>query len=278
MASGASGTTVRTALDGREKRQAHPLRKLWRDERGSVSGGRVRRGCVVGGHRVGAVGRVDRLEPTVFHHGKQDAGVEQLGFADEAVDERLGGGLGLLLHKGDHGDVALDLDVFAQVEALGGRVDAELRDLARLAGLVAGDAPRVAQVDVHGRVDVRLQAPGHVVEAAAEGDAAGAQPAHARHELDALFNLVPGRVVLFRFGVAGRLDRLVARHQRVQRDDLAVAVQNLNGELAGDVGGDGRDVCVRFLFAHHLRKGYCGCVMSERLLLRRKGRGRGRWR
>ena len=80
-----------------------------------------------------------------------------------------------------------------QVQPVCRRLVAQLARLARLARLVAFDLVFVPQVDAGGRVDVRLEAPGHVVEDALEADLARAHPAHAGEVLDALGDLVPRR-------------------------------------------------------------------------------------
>lgn len=204
----------------------------------------------------GAVVGVDRLELAVLHHGLEHAGVEQLGLFDDALDHLPVGGLELRLDEADHGDVGLDLDVLAQVQAVGGGaegLEANLAMLGRLdAGLVAADAVRVAQVNVHGRVDVRLQAPGHVVEAAVELDLAGAQLARAGQELDALLDLVPGAVELVGGGIARRGDWLVAEDERVEGDDFAVGVEDVDGELSRDEARDGRDEGEGLFLTKHL--------------------------
>lgn len=206
--------------------------------------------------RLGEVVGVVGLEPPVLHHGLEHAGIQQLGLFDDALDHLLASGLGLGLDEADHGDVALDLDVLAEVQAVGGGtqlLQANLALLGRLdAGLVAGDAVLVAHVDAERDVDVGLQAPGHVVEAAVEGDLAGADVAHAGDELDALGYLVPGAVVLVGGGIARRGDGLVAEDEGIQGDDLAVGVEDVEGQLTGDEAGDGRDDREGLLLAKHL--------------------------
>lgn len=208
------------------------------------------------GWSVGPVVGVDRLELAVLDHGGENTSVEQLGLFDNSLNHLFAGNLELGLDKGDHGNVALDLNIFPQVQAIGGRAEALEANLAMLrafdARLVAADTITIAQIDVQRRVDVRLQTPRHVVEAAVESDQAGADLAHAGNILDALLNLVPGAVELIGGGGARGGDGLVARHQRVEGDDLAVRVEDVEGELAGDEAGDGRNHRVRLLFAQHV--------------------------
>lgn len=205
--------------------------------------------------RNGAIHGVDCFELAVLHHGLENAGIKELGLFDDALDHLAVGRLELGSHKGDHGDVALELDVFAQVEAVGGGSQASQANLARLwrldAGLVAADAILVAQVNVHGRIDVRLQAPGHVVEAAVELDLAGAHLAHSGDHLDALLDFVPGAVKLVGGGIARRWDGLVAQDKRVERQDFAVRVQNVDGQLSRDEAWDWRHQRKRLFLAKH---------------------------
>lgn len=207
-----------------------------------------------GRHR--AVIGVDRLEFAVLHHGFQDASIEQLGLFDDALDHFLVGGLELGLDKADHGDVGLDLDVFAEIQAIAGGsegLEANLAMLRRLdSGLVAANAVRVAQIDVHGRIDVSLEAPGHVMKAAIELDLARAEPAHAGEDLDALLDLVPGAVKLVGGGIARRRDGLVVENQRVESEDFAVGLEDVNGELSRDEARDGRDEGECLFLAKHI--------------------------
>lgn len=70
-----------------------------------------------------SVGWVVGFEFAVLHHALEDAGVEELGFLDEALDHLLRGGLCFFLDEADHRDVALDLNVLAQVETLWRRAE-----------------------------------------------------------------------------------------------------------------------------------------------------------
>ena len=196
-------------------------------------------------------GRVHSLEPAILNHGLQLAGVEQLGLFQQARDEDGRGLLHALLDIGDHGEVAGDLNVLLQVEAVGGGLAAELAGFGvDLAGLGALDLVLDAQVDAGGGVGVGLQAPGHVVEDALEADLAAAHPAHAGDVLDALVDLVPDGEELVGGGVFGGGDGVVADDERVQLDDLAVRVQHVDGELARDARGEGRDDGVVRLLGH----------------------------
>lgn len=224
---------------------------------GAAVGALGREGRGSGAADAGArpVGGVDCLELAVLDHGLQHAGVEELGLLDDARDHLLAGGLELGAHEAGHGDVAADLDIFTKIQAVDGDAEAGHADLGLVrgldAGLVAVDAVLDADVDVHGGVGVCLQAPGHVVEAAVEGDLAGAHLADAGDELDALGDLVPGGVVLVGGGVAGRLDGLVVEDEGVEGDDLGVGVEDVDGELAGDESRDGGDGRVDLLLAQH---------------------------
>lgn len=204
---------------------------------------------------MGPVVGVDCPELAVLHHCFQNTSVEKLGLLNDALDHLLVGGLELGLDKADHGDVGLDLDVFAQVQAVRGGsegLEANLAMLRRLdSRLVAANAIRVAQIDVEGSVDVSLQAPGHVVEAAVELDPAPAHLANARDDLDALLDLIPGAVKLVGGGITRRRDGLVAEDKRVEGEDFAVGVEDVNGELSRDEARNGRDEGKSLLLAQH---------------------------
>lgn len=204
----------------------------------------------------GTVGRVDGLELPVRDHGLQHARIEQLRLLDDSGHHFLARGLELRLDKVDHGDVTANLDILAQVESVCGYAEPGHTDFGRLgrfdAGLVAVDFVLDPDVDVHGRVGVRLQAPGHIVEAAVEADLAGAHLADAGDVLDALGDFVPCRVVLVGGGIAGRLDRLVVEDEGVEGDYLGVGVEDIDGELAGDEARDGGDGRVDLFLTKHL--------------------------
>ena len=169
--------------------------------------------------RVASVGGVDRLELAILDHSLKNTGIQQLGLLDDAPHHLAAGFLRLRLDKTHNCDVALDLNVLSQVQPIRGRakrLHANLWDLGWLeAGLVASDAVRVSQVDVHRGVYVSLQAPRHVMEAAVELDNRGPHLPEARDDLEALRDLIPGRVVLVGLGVARCRDGLVVDNERV---------------------------------------------------------------
>lgn len=204
---------------------------------------------------MGAVVGVDRPELAVLHHGFQNTSIEQLGLLNDALDHLLVGGLELGLDEADHGDIGLDLDVFAQVQAVRGGskgFEANLSMLRRLdSRLIAANAIRVAQIDVQGSIDVSLEAPGHVVEAAVELDLAPAHLANARDDLNTLLNLIPGAVKLVGGGIARRRNGLVAEDKRVEGDDFAVGVEDVNGELSRDEARNGCDEGKSLFLAQH---------------------------
>ena len=104
------------------------------------------------------------------------------------------------LDEAHHGNVALDFNVISQVQPILWRpqtLQPNLPLLRRLhAWLIALDAIVDPQVNICGSVDVSLEPPGHIVEAAVEGDVAGTHLADTRDPLHALVDLVPGAVVL----------------------------------------------------------------------------------
>lgn len=108
--------------------------------------------------------------------------------------------------------------------------------------------------------------PRHVVEAALETDLAGPQLAHAGQILNPLCDLIPGRVVLVGGSIARGLDRVVLQHQRVQRDDLRMAVEDIDGQLSRDVGGERGYLGIDLLLAQHGdgRESRCRYSVRER--------------
>lgn len=205
---------------------------------------------------LGQIVWIDGLEPAVQHHGLQDAGIEQFCLFHDALHHLPVGGLGLRLDEAGHGDVALELNVFAQIQSVGRGAQGLQSNLAPFGGLdarlVPGDLVPVPQIDVEGGVDVRLQPPGHVVEASVERDFAGAHVADARDQLDFLRDLVPCAVELIRGSVSGGGDRLVVEDEGIEGDDFAVRVEDIEGELARDEAGDGRDDREGLFFAQHV--------------------------
>lgn len=145
-----------------------------------------------------------------------------------------------LLHEARRQDVAAHVDVLAQVQPFpGGSRDAQLDGLARLAGHVAADAPFLLDVEAGGRVDVRLQAAGQVVEAGLVRDVAGQQAAG--QILHAVRQLVPDAVEFVGRRMGRRRAALEVDDQRVQLDHLAVFVEGAHHHLAGDVRRQRRD-------------------------------------
>lgn len=120
------------------------------------------------------VGWVVCGEFTIFHHALEDTGVEKLGFLDEALHHLFGSSLGFLFDEADHGHVALDLNVLAQIQALGWRTKPQLSRLWWLPWLVSANLPFISQVDTGWRICVCLEAPWHIVEASVELDCAAA--------------------------------------------------------------------------------------------------------
>lgn len=90
------------------------------------------------------------------------------------------------------------------------------------------------------------------MEAAVEVDEAGAHLSHARHVLDALGDFVPCAVVFVGGGISWGGDGLVAEDERVEGDDFAVGVEDVDGELAGDEARDGSNNREGFFFPQHV--------------------------
>lgn len=204
---------------------------------------------------VGAVGGIDGRELAILEHGLEDSSIHKLGLLDQTRQHVLARLPHLSFNKRHHGDVALEFDVLTEVQAIFGGAElfeANLDLLWGLAGLVALDAVLVAHVNVHGSINVRLQAPGHIVEASIELNLARAQLTSARDVLNALGDLIPAGIVFIGGGVARCRDGLVLEDEGVDVDNFAVRVEEIDGELARDVARDGRDNGQGFPFAKHL--------------------------
>ena len=92
---------------------------------------------------------------------------------------------------------------------------------------------------------MRLHAPLLVIPAAFEGDAF-LNP----DDGNVLCDLVPLREVVVFFGVLRCGDGVDVADEVVETDYFFVAVEEVEDELARDVGGEGRDFRVRDLFDH----------------------------
>lgn len=119
-------------------------------------------------------------------------------------------------------------------------------------GLVAHDAVLVPHIDTEGDINMRLHAPWHIMETAIECKLSRSYLSQARQILNALCDLVPGAVVLVGGGIARSGDGLVREYERVEGDNFAVGVEEINGELAGDKAGNGRDDGKGFLLFQHV--------------------------
>jgi hypothetical protein len=199
-----------------------------------------------------SVSRIDGLQSAVLHHGRQHAGVEKFGLFDEAINHGLCSRLHLALDERDERDVASDLDIFSEVQSIGWSSNPQLPCLNWLAGLIAAYAPFVPHINSCWSIDVCLKAPRHVVEAAVEANLSGSKSAHARHILDLFRDLVPCRVELVCFRISGGLDRLVVEDERVDSNQFAMAVEDVDTQLAGNVDRDRRDLGVDLFLSQHI--------------------------
>jgi hypothetical protein len=89
------------------------------------------------------------------------------------------------------------------------------------------------------------------MKTALEADLAGPHLSNAGNVLNPLGNLIPRRVVFVGWRISRCFDGMMFEDERVQGDDFGVAVEDINGELAGNVGRDGGDMCVDFFLAQH---------------------------
>ncbi len=170
---------------------------------------------------------------------------------NEAVEHSLGCCLGLSPHERDYSDVSSDLDNLAEVQAVGRGVDAQFARLKWLARLIAGDAPIVTDVGVQWRVNMCVESPGHIAEAASELHYAGFDLASTWKILETFRDLVPGGIVLFDSRIALRGEGLMPKDVRIQGGDLVVAMEHVDSELAGALGRNGCIVDVDFLLSQH---------------------------
>lgn len=69
-----------------------------------------------------------------------------------------------LLHKPRHDEVAAQVDVLADVQSRPWRAESQLQGFRRFSWHVAPNGPLGAGLDAHGRVAMRLQPVGEVVE------------------------------------------------------------------------------------------------------------------
>lgn len=194
---------------------------------------------------VGSISWVECLETSIVKHGLENTRIQQLGLFNHASNHLLARLFGLGLDKTHHCDVALELDILPQVKPFLWRAQTLKSQLWRFrcfhTRLISLDTISVSHVDIHGRVDVSLKTPWHIVEASVKGDFARADLAHAGDILDALSDFIPGAVVFVGGCIARGGDGFMAEDERVESDDFAVGVEDIEGELSGDEAGNGRD-------------------------------------
>ena len=116
--------------------------------------------------------------------------------------------------------------------------------------MVPSDLPLVSQIDSHRSIDMCLQTPRHVMETSIEINLARPQLAHSRHVLNSFIDFIPcGEIFVGRRRLRS-LYRLVPDNERIKLDDFAMTVKHVDGELAGDMGGDRGDVGVNRFLLH----------------------------
>ena len=166
-------------------------------------------------------------------------GLLQLRLDQQPGDEGRAAVLQRLLHEARHEEVAPHLDVQAQVEARDRGANAQLGGLHGLVGQVAAQRPLGLDIQAHGRIDVRLEAGGEVVEAGLEVDLAGD---HAGGQVrDLVGDGVPLAVILLGGGFGRRLDHMPLFMGGVEIDHLEMVVQRGQDGLPGDAGREGGD-------------------------------------
>lgn len=137
-----------------------------------------------------------------------------------------------LLDKTRHDDVTPQINILPQIKPTQRRIQPQLDGLLRLPGQAPADAPAIADVEPHGRVAVRLQALGDVVEGAGVGDLA-------RHDAagqvgDLVREGVPHALLLLGQGVRRRRDGVALDDERVEVDHLEVVVEEVEDGFAGE--------------------------------------------
>ena len=123
--------------------------------------------------------------------------------------------------------------------------------------LITGNAVGVAQVNVHGGVDMSLKTPWHVVKAAVELDDGSPHFPNPRHKRDSFGNFVPCCIIFVCLGILRGRNGLVVEDKRVEVDDLGMRMKNVDGQLSRDEARDRRDDSEGFLLAQH--GGQRGC-------------------
>lgn len=148
-----------------------------------------------------------------------------------------------LLDEARHDDAAPQVDVLADVEARGGRAEAQLGGLRGLSWHGAADGPLGPRFHAHGRVAVRLQAAREVVEGTRvrDGHVARGQLVGER---------VPRAPELLLWRVRRRRDAVPLPDERVQVNHLDVVVEEGDGGLAGEPEGERRDGREEAAFGH----------------------------
>jgi hypothetical protein len=109
-----------------------------------------------------------------------------------------------LFDKAGHDDVALHLDILADVKASGWSADAKLNRLGSLAWDCAANCPLVTNVKTHGSVAMSLDTEGQVVESAGVGDISRHDAA--RQVRDLVSERVPDAATLLGLSVSRRLN------------------------------------------------------------------------
>lgn len=90
------------------------------------------------------------------------------------------------------------------------------------------------------------------MKAAFELDLARTDISRPRYVLYSFLNLVPRRIEFIGWSIPRRFDGDMVEDQRIQVYDLAVVVEQIDGELAGNVGRYRGDLSIDDLLAHHL--------------------------
>lgn len=127
-----------------------------------------------------------------------------------------------LLHKRGHDDIALQINVFSEIEPLERRSQAQLDWLDWLSRKRASKRPLSLDIDAHGCVAVRLQSIWKIVEYRKVRYLARHHPP--RKILDPVRQLVPDAVVLLRGSMRRRFTPVAFLHERIQVNHFGMGV------------------------------------------------------
>lgn len=99
---------------------------------------------------------IEGFEFAVLHHALQDTSIQKFSLLDQTLHQHFGRCLCFFLDEANHGQVAFDLDVLAQVQALWWRTQSQLLCHGGFSWLVSAYLPLVPQIDACRGIGVSL--------------------------------------------------------------------------------------------------------------------------